>query len=118
MRYAIIKYVLVTVTSFFNNLGIEAHGSFLNLFNTVFYTTNFNKKIFCFIEVAVLSPMIHATAKTLEGWLELLKGKLNTFNGPPDNYIPGCNLSSSSFSTGPKIFKYQSMLDPKNTPFV
>ena len=62
--------------------------------------------------------MIHATAKTLEGWLELLKMKLNTFNGPPDDYMPGCLLNSSNFSTGPKIFKYQSMLDPKNTPFV
>ena len=74
--------------------------------------------IFAFVEVAVLSPMIHATAKTLEGWLELLKVTLTAFNGPPDNYIPGCLLNSSNFSTGPKIFKYQSMLDPKNTPFV
>ena len=82
------------MTSFFNNLGIEAH------------------------EVAVLSPIIHATIKTLEGWMELLRVKINEFNGPPDNFIPGCFLNQSTSSFGPKIFKYQSMLDPKNTPFV
>lgn len=56
--------------------------------------------------------------------MDLLLNELNSFPGPPDDYIPGCNLSNAPGTTnsysfnGPKILKYQSMLDPANTPFM
>jgi hypothetical protein len=43
---------------------------------------------------------------------------LNLFNGPPDDYIPRCNLNNSINLNGTKILKYQSMLDTANIPFI
>ena len=50
--------------------------------------------------------------------MELLLIELNSFNGPPEDYIPNCNLNANVNFNGPKILKYQSMLDPANTPFM
>lgn len=53
--------------------------------------------------------------------MELILIDLNSLGGPPDDYIPNCSLNTSQQFThfnGPKILKYQSMLDPANTPFM
>ena len=73
-------------------------------------------------ELATSSPLIHEVLETFEHWLDVLKLQLNTFGGAPENYIPGCSTVGSQQSnlalTGPKILKYQSILDPANTPFM
>lgn len=94
MRYAIIKYTINNITSFLSVLGIELQ------------------------ELAMLSPLVHQVLKTFEHWSEILIAQLNAFNGPPDDYIPGCNVNTNFSLNGPKILKYQSMLDPANTPFI
>jgi hypothetical protein len=52
--------------------------------------------------------------------MELILIELNTFDGPPEEYIPQCSLNTNATFNfnGPKILKYQSMLDPANTPFM
>ena len=96
MRYAILKYSILSITSFLATIGVEVQ------------------------EIAVLSPLIHQIIKTFENWMELLLIELkNSFSAPPDDYIPNCSMSSANFNfSGPKILKYQSMLDPANTPFM
>jgi hypothetical protein len=94
MRYAIIKYSILNITSFLPIIGVELQ------------------------EIAVLSPLTHQIIKTFENWMELLLIELNSLNGPPDDYIPNCNLNTNFNFNGPKILKYQSMLDPANTPFM
>ena len=77
-----------------------------------------------FAELATLSPLIHEILETFEHWLEILRLQLNTFGSATDDYIPGCNTTASTqpganFAfNGPKILKYQSILDPANTPFM
>ena len=96
MRYAIIKYSMANINAFLNVVGIETH------------------------ELASLTPLTHQVLRTFEKWIEALRVQLNAFGAAPDDYIPGCNTNAqSSFSfTGPKILKYQSILDPANTPFM
>ena len=94
MRYAMLKYAVHKVHSFLAVIGIEAQ------------------------DVAALSPLVHQMLGSFERWQECLLAQLNEFNGPPDDYIPGCNVSNSINLNGPKILKYQSMLDPANTPFM
>lgn len=94
MRYGILKYTIFNIQSFLAIIGIELQ------------------------ELATLSPLVHQLLKTFENWKELTLSQLKLFNGPPDDYIPGCNLNNSINVNGPKILKYQSMLDPANTPFI
>ena len=68
------------------------------------------------LELPTLSPIVHATLKTYENWLNILRSTINMFTAPPDDYIPGCAAANSAFN-GPKLLKYQSMLEPANTPF-
>lgn len=88
------------------------------------------KKLFIlsnfFLEIAILSPLIHQIMKTFENWMQLILVELNTLhnNGPPENYfnMDSKTISNDATSTinfnGPKILKYQSLLDPENTPFM
>jgi DmX-like protein len=95
IRYAILQYSIYNITSFLSIIGIEK------------------------TDLAILSPLIHEILKAFERWSEILEISLVAFNGVPDNYIPGCNSNNfQSTSTTPKILKYQSMLDPANTPFM
>ncbi|XP_064619402.1 dmX-like protein 1 isoform X3 [Lineus longissimus] len=92
MRYAIIKTILRNMRIFLPNVGIELP------------------------ELPVCSPLLQAVIKVLQCWEEVLYSKLELFNGPPDNYIPGCYMDTDQ--NGPLLFKYKSMLEPTNTPFV
>lgn len=66
-------------------------------------------------DLPVCSPLLHAVLKTLEQWQEMLKSKLDMFNGPPDNYIPDMYLEG--YGNQP-FAKYRALLEPHNTPFV
>jgi hypothetical protein len=94
MRYSILKYTISNIQSFLSIIGIDIQ------------------------ELATLSPLVHQLLKTFDHWKEMILAQLNAFQGPPDDYIPGCNLNNSINLNGPKILKYQSMLDPLNTPFI
>lgn len=63
----------------------------------------------------VVSPLIHAVVKCMDLWLKDLKQFLDSFDGPPPNYIPGCFISTGQI--GPPALKYASMLELSNTPF-
>jgi len=121
IRCAIVKFTIHNITTFVTLLGIDSQGNFYSLLCMLGYII-YNKKIFIkysnLKELAILSPLVHQTIKTLEYWSDLLILQLNSFNGPPDNYIIGCSLTTNLNHNGPKILKYQSMLDPANTPFV
>uniref|UniRef100_A0AAX7VH62 RAVE complex protein Rav1 C-terminal domain-containing protein n=1 Tax=Astatotilapia calliptera TaxID=8154 RepID=A0AAX7VH62_ASTCA len=69
-----------------------------------------------FTELPVTSPLSNAALKTLETWEQLLLERMNTFDGPPPNYI---NTYPTDLSTGggPAILRHKAMLEPDNTPF-
>jgi hypothetical protein len=94
MRYAILKYSADNVASFLQVLGIEAQ------------------------EIAILSPLVHQVLRKLDHWMELILTELNSFESPPEDFIPGCNLNSMTGFTGPNVLKYKAMFDPANTPFM
>lgn len=71
--------------------------------------------LFSCIELPVVSPLIHAVVKCMDLWLKDLKQFLDSFDGPPLNYIPGCFISTGQI--GPPALKYASMLELSNTPF-
>lgn len=99
MRYAMLKLSIANINAFLNVIGVEPQ------------------------EIAIQSPLIHQVIKSFEKWSELLYTELNTLYplGPPGDYIAGLVASSgptqaASFN-GPKILKYQSLLDQTKTPF-
>ena len=59
---------------------------------------------------------MQACLKTMEKWEEILQTQLDLFNGPPEDYIPGCFVDTTV--TGPPIHKYKTMTEPTNTPFL
>lgn len=89
IRFALVKLSLHNITTIMDIIGVELH------------------------EIAILSPDAYEVLKSLERWTEMLKHDLNALNGPPDNYL---SEYSSSFN-GPKVFQYQTLLKPENTPF-
>jgi hypothetical protein len=60
--------------------------------------------------------LLQALLQTLLHWEEVALARLKLFNGPPDDYIPGC------YKEGVRCFspmeKYTAMLDACNTPFL
>lgn len=110
MRYAILKLSISSIGSFLNVIGIEPQ------------------------EIAIQSPLIHQVIKSFEKWSESLYAELNAMypGGPPADYmgeLAANNSAAASNSTpttmsgfgnvaGPKIFKYQALLDPAKTPFI
>ncbi|XP_078386345.1 dmX-like protein 2 isoform X4 [Cetorhinus maximus] len=92
IRLGMVKLALNNVRSFFPVAGLE------------------------FADLPVTSPLGNAVIKTLENWQQLLKAKMEQFEGPPPNYI---NTYPSDFSAsgGPAILRHKAMLEPENTPF-
>nr|XP_042903510.1 dmX-like protein 2 [Parasteatoda tepidariorum] len=91
LRYAIVKLALKHVKTYLNIAGFEMQ------------------------ELPVVSPLIQAVLKCMEFWLKDLKEFMDSFEGPPPNYIPGCFASNSQ--TGPALLKYSTLLEIQNTPF-
>ena len=96
LRYATLKLAIHNVTIFLNVIGIEVH------------------------ELPTLSPIIHDMLKSLERWMELIKQQLNSFDSPTyeNSAIYEQSFNQGANFNGPRLLKYQSMLDPENTPFM
>jgi len=92
LRHVIVKYIRQSLLSFLPKIGIDIP------------------------ELPVCSPLMQSVLKTMEKWEEILRTQLDLFNGPPEDYIPGCFVDSSV--TGPPIQKYKTMTEPANTPFL
>ncbi|ELU10253.1 hypothetical protein CAPTEDRAFT_201231 [Capitella teleta] len=92
LRYAIIYHIRRSLLAFLPSIGIELP------------------------ELPVCSPLLQALLQTLLHWQEVTLGRLTLFNGPPDDYIPGC------YKEGGRCFspmeKYKAMLEACNTPFL
>ena len=71
---------------------------------------------FLFPELPVCSPLLQALLRTLVQWEEVSAARLALFNGPPEDYIPGCYKDSSH--SVPPALKYKAMMEPGNTPFL
>ena len=65
-----------------------------------------------------VSPLIQQLLQNLSMWQDSLRRTLESFNVPPDNYLPlsGAN-SADEPTTGLALHLYRTILDPKNTPF-
>ncbi|CAM4805811.1 unnamed protein product [Rotaria magnacalcarata] len=94
MRYTIVRLVYKRLWAFFPHIGIEKS------------------------EIPSVSPLIQQLLQNLSIWQDSLRRTLETFNVPPDNYLPLSGLNANDEqSTGLAIHRYRTILDPKNTPF-
>ncbi|CAF4557049.1 unnamed protein product [Rotaria sp. Silwood1] len=94
MRYTIVRLVYKRLWAFFPHIGIEKH------------------------EIPSVSPLIQQLLQNLSIWQDSLRRTLETFNVPPDNYLPLSGLNTiEEQTTGLPIHRYRTILDPKNTPF-
>ncbi|XP_078137398.1 dmX-like protein 2 isoform X8 [Sander vitreus] len=69
-----------------------------------------------FTDLPVISPLSNAVLKTIENWEQLLLERMNSFDGPPPNYI-NTYPTDLSAGGGPAILRHKAMLEPDNTPF-
>ena len=68
-----------------------------------------------FSELPVASPLIYASLRVTEAWLDSILQSLNAFGRCPDNLIPGC--SANPAAGGASIEKYKALFELQNTPF-
>ena len=72
--------------------------------------------LFINLELPVASPLIYASLRITEAWLNSTLVSLDAFpSSPPDNFIPGCFPNPGA--SGPAIEKYKSLFQQQNTPF-
>jgi hypothetical protein len=111
MRYAIVRLVYKRLWAFFPHIGIEKTGKYsIQSLSFLF----FHEKP----EIPSVSPLIQQFLQNLNIWQDSLRRTLETFNIPPDNYLPLSGLNSiEEQSTGLPIHRYRTILDPNNTPF-
>ncbi|XP_026865664.2 dmX-like protein 2 isoform X1 [Electrophorus electricus] len=69
-----------------------------------------------FTDLPVTSPLCNAVLKSLENWEQLLLDKMNSFDGPPPNYI-NTYPADGSVGASPAALRQKAMLEPDNTPF-
>jgi hypothetical protein len=111
MRYTIVRLVYKRLWAFFPHIGIEKQGNLL-IRSFVFIL------IFLQIEIPSVSPLIQQFLQNLNIWQDSLRRTLETFNVPPDNYLPLSGVTTiDEQSTGLPIHRYRTILDPSNTPF-
>ncbi len=113
MRYTIVRLVYKRLWAFFPQIGIEKQG--IDSINSVVFlnsSCSFN------IEIPSLSPLIQQFLQNLNIWQDSLRRTLESFNVPPDNYLPLSGPGGSDEqTTGLPIHRYRTILDPNNTPF-
>jgi hypothetical protein len=110
MRYTIVRLVYKRLWAFFPHIGIEKQGKYSIRF--LFYF------IFPIKEIPSVSPLIQQFLQNLNIWQDSLRRTLETFNIPPDNYLPLSGLNPiDEQSSGLPIHRYRTILDPHNTPF-
>lgn len=65
-----------------------------------------------------LSPQLHAALKTVERWTQTFHDKLESFQGPPPDFISQFPVSQDGFPRGGRaLMRYKALMDPQNTPF-
>ena len=71
-----------------------------------------------YTDLPSLSPLLHSALKLLERWSQALQVKLDSFPGPPRDFISQFPVSYETFPRGgPALLRYKALLDPGNTPF-
>ena len=69
-------------------------------------------------EIPGVSPLIQQFLQNLNIWQDALRRTLETFNVPPDNYLPlGGSGSVDEPANILPIHRFRTILDPNNTPF-
>ena len=67
-------------------------------------------------DLPVASPLIYASLRVTEAWLDSTLASLDAFGGgAPDGFIAGCFPDHSA--AGPAIEKYRALFELQNTPF-
>ncbi|KAJ8249356.1 hypothetical protein GJAV_G00233900 [Gymnothorax javanicus] len=92
MRLAMVKLALHNINTFLPVTGLE------------------------FSELPVTSPLLNASLKMLQNWEQQLLERMDSFEGPPPNYIHTYPTDLSA-GGGPAILRHKAMLEPENTPF-
>ena len=65
-----------------------------------------------------LSPQLHAALKMVEHWTQTFLDKLDSFQGPPPDFISQFPVSQDGFPRGGRaLMRYKALMDPQNTPF-
>ena len=65
-----------------------------------------------------LSPQLHAALKTVERWTQAFHDQLDSFQGPPPDFISQFPVSQDGFPRGGRaLMRYKALMDPQNTPF-
>ena len=72
----------------------------------------------CSSDLPSLSPQLHAALKVIERWTQTFHDKLESFQGPPPDFISQFPVSQDGFHRGGRaLMRYKALLDPLNTPF-
>lgn len=74
--------------------------------------------IFFPVDLPSLSPQLHAALKMVERWTQTFHDKLDSFQGPPPDFISQFPVSQDGFPRGGRaLMRYKALMDPQNTPF-
>lgn len=93
IRTAVIKLALQHINQFLIGAGIEVS------------------------DLPTISPSIHATLKTLDGWSDFMNRYLEGFEGPPPQLLPNVYVEATRTPGAPAMSKYKALLELNNTPF-
>ena len=93
MRLAIVKVVISNLQSFFSLVGFELN------------------------ELSTHSPFLFAILRILNEWQAQLFKVLDESDGVPSGFLPDNDLNQIDGLPRPAMLRYQSMLEPNNTPF-
>ncbi|XP_053214869.1 dmX-like protein 2 isoform X2 [Panonychus citri] len=93
MRFAVIKLARIHLAQFLQIAGVELR------------------------ELPTTSPLIHTVFKILEMWTIYMKSYMESFEGPPSNFLPNNYVEANRQPGGPPIWKYKVLLETNNTPF-
>lgn len=113
MRYTIVRLVYKRLWAFFPHIGIEKQGKHsMDLPSSLHLLSRSS------IEIPSVSPLIQQLLQNLNIWQDSLRRTLDSFNLPPENYLPLSGVNTIDEQTsGLPIHRHRTILDPNNTPF-
>lgn len=89
-----------------------------NLSSEVLKHTSKNDSYFYPLDLPSLSSQLHAALKMVERWTQAFHDKLESFQGPPPDFISQFPVSQDGFPRGGRaLMRYKALMDPQNTPF-